>query len=565
MKKITSLIFRFLIFGILIICFSSCNQNKEENDKYTLFVYMSGNDLESETSAGSNAIDGFLNYGNPSNVDIYILTGGAKKWENELIPNDTVTLFNIKNKQLKIVEDYGNQSMGDKNTLVRFSNFMHSFEDTKKILMFWGHGSQYGICSDEKYSNNYLSYKDLSEGLQDNFFDLIIFNSCYSSNLDLLAYISDKAHYAIASEAAFPSLGFDYTKIISRLDNNKMNDMIDIGQGIIDDCFSKYNKSSLKDQLTLSLINLNELSDYLDTINSYVYSIYFDSINWIKSATKANNISDKGVDLIDLCEHFNPNDSFIQIIKSCVDYEIHGSKFDIGGIYIYYKDKVTKADLINYKNACFFDQYLKFLSAKKMYTEGVFIEFKTSLKDNDFLENCTIDQHSYIYSSLFSYSFIDDSNVICEDVLGINSYYNDENSLSYLTVDKQANFTLSLFDLDISYYYFSVEEEFSKTRITYYTDVIMNGKNGKLFFTYEYSDNKKYDGSYEILGFVEDTDDFKDLFINDIKIDDTFIVSGKEFKFSGEGIVRKYRDELVGMSINVYDIYGNKYSYIRTF
>ena len=74
MKKITSLIFRFLIFGILIICFSSCNQNKEENDKYTLFVYMSGNDLESETSAGSNAIDGFLNYGNPSNVDIYILS-----------------------------------------------------------------------------------------------------------------------------------------------------------------------------------------------------------------------------------------------------------------------------------------------------------------------------------------------------------------------------------------------------------------------------------------------------------------------------------------------------------
>ena len=180
-------------------------------------------------------------------------------------------IYEATNGQLDVVKDCGLLNMGDENTLKSFMTVVNGVKADKKVLLLWGHGSSYGICPDSLFGNDMLTYQELQSALYYNYFDLIIFNACYTANLDLITFVQNYAEYAIASEDVLPSLGYDYQAMLQLFDNNDGKDIEQIGKEIIDDTLAKYSNSSIKDTLTLSLVNLAKVRQYYVQINNCFY------------------------------------------------------------------------------------------------------------------------------------------------------------------------------------------------------------------------------------------------------------------------------------------------------
>lgn len=66
----------------------------------TWMVYIVGADLESEDGAASADLDEMLGSGNGKNLNVVVKTGGAKKWDNENIYEDTRQRWIIKNGKM---------------------------------------------------------------------------------------------------------------------------------------------------------------------------------------------------------------------------------------------------------------------------------------------------------------------------------------------------------------------------------------------------------------------------------------------------------------------------------
>ena len=144
-----------------------------EDESYALFVYMSGADLETDSGAASGVIEELLQADIAENVSVYLQTGGAQHWHNSAIPAEGSVRWEVRDGALRKMETYEEANMGDVQTLSGFVSFAEGVAAEKKVMLFWGHGSPYGICPDERFSDDALTYAELERALQVSFFDLV--------------------------------------------------------------------------------------------------------------------------------------------------------------------------------------------------------------------------------------------------------------------------------------------------------------------------------------------------------------------------------------------------------
>ena len=389
-KKIPILLCLLIFVGIIctIYFFNKDKFTYSKEGKRTIMIYMIGSDLESKYLAATKDIDEMINSDiNFDDVNILIYTGGAKKWHNGEIPNDKQALFKLEKDGLTKIEEYDSSSnMLDPKNLTFLLNYGYTNYETEFYdLIFWDHGAGpiYGYGYDEYNKLDSMSLEEIKQALSDSPFnggnklELIGFDACLMSSIEVASIVSDYADYMVASQEFEPGNGWDYSFL---KEVNDKTTSVDLGKKIID-YFDKYYSKTNTKGISLSLLKLSKV----ENINNYINDLFavvdddlvisFSSISRSRSYSKSfGRVSDDDyyydlVDLNDLIsklpEKYNEK---VSSLETALDDLIIYQKTDLentNGISIYFpydnKKEITR-NIQLYKEFGFAESYYKFIS-----------------------------------------------------------------------------------------------------------------------------------------------------------------------------------------------------------
>lgn len=324
----------FLVLGLLIVgLIVLLGINKEDDDDIivnekvnrTTMIYMVGSNLESDKGQGTNDINDIdFSKVDFENNNIIIITGGAKKWHNNIIKADETAIYKATKNGLEKLETYKLKNMGLSKTLSDFLNYTYkAFPAEKYDLIFWDHGSaMQGLESDE-LSNDNISLEELSIALKDSPFnsenkiETIIFQTCLMGSIETADIVDEYANYMVASEEVmYLSKLLDKWTFFSQL---KVEDNgLEIGKKFVDTYYNSminFNQLlSLNGQnrldLTYSVIDLSKIEELKKNLYSFFGSIdingNYNYISTIRAGLKAYGTDGADTfEMVDLYELVN--------------------------------------------------------------------------------------------------------------------------------------------------------------------------------------------------------------------------------------------------------------------
>ena len=236
-------------------------------DDVTIMVYMCGADLESRSAMATKDIQEMLSSSFGDNINLVIYTGGASKWQNNVVSSSTNQIFQVKNGRLNLLQDnLGNKVMTKPDTLSDFIKWTSDkFPANRNILIFWNHGggSTGGYGYDERFPTaGSMSLAGINQALKDGgvYFDFVGFDTCLMATVENALVVSNYADYLVASEETEPGVGWYYTDWLNALGKDTSMETIQIGKNIIDSYTAECARTCPGQKTTLSLIDLCELS-----------------------------------------------------------------------------------------------------------------------------------------------------------------------------------------------------------------------------------------------------------------------------------------------------------------
>ena len=206
---------------------------EQAKDEWTILVYMSGNNLESEDGSATEDLEEIASIsGQPSDVNVVVQAGGANSWKSKyssVIKASTRNRIHLKNKTY-VRDDSTTQAkenMGDEATLKSFIKWgIETYPADKIGLIFWNHGGAMGgCCGDEQFSDDYLMNDEIvrairaakSETGYTDKFEFIGYDCCLMQVQDIAGTNSEFANYMVASEASEWGYGWSYDLWIDKL------------------------------------------------------------------------------------------------------------------------------------------------------------------------------------------------------------------------------------------------------------------------------------------------------------------------------------------------------------
>ena len=241
---------------------------------FTLMVYFCGSDLESDYGCATSDINEIL-YGEPGDgLNVIIQTGGTTEWQNSVISADSVQRYSATGEGLTLIDDIGQQQVTSTDVLADFISFAKDYAPADRYgFIFWDHGggTLCGYGSDTNYDEAGMSIYDIVQGFDAAglSFDFIGFDCCLMSTIEDAQALTPYASYMIASEETEPGTGWYYTNFINQLNNDPGASVYDIASTIIND-YLDADVSYIDNGVTLSLIDLSQLSNVLDNFNTYL-------------------------------------------------------------------------------------------------------------------------------------------------------------------------------------------------------------------------------------------------------------------------------------------------------
>jgi len=310
---------KYIFLGLITILFtlSGCGsdstgngveKSKESNQTMLLGWYLTGSDLESDTSAAGTTdllelVAGYntLTKQQQESINLQVIFGGANKegWKGTKYADMACILQDAQdqvfgNDSCYLKEDL-NANMGDPATLANFLTYLETLGAyDKKMLNFWNHGGAYkGICYDENHNDDLLTLNELKNVFEDanSSFDLIGMDACLMANYSVAETLRKHANYLLASEELEPGHGWQYKDVITAIGEQDDKNITTIAKKMIDSFINSpdHNTTSGK---TLSLIDLTKvqaITDKFDRLNdSLVYSeisTFKPTVNAILNAT----------------------------------------------------------------------------------------------------------------------------------------------------------------------------------------------------------------------------------------------------------------------------------------
>jgi Clostripain family/FHA domain len=179
----------------------------------------------------------------------------------------------IKSDQLA---DLGEQNMGDPQTLVDFVSWgVQEFPAQRYALILWDHGSSWaGIAFDDTDGEKGISLPELDTALRTiqaqtgiDKLDMIGFDACLMSQLDVLQTIAPYGRVAVASAELEPNDGWAWDVWLKQLNQDPSQDPAKLAVAIVDS-YQQYYEAGNDDTVTLSAFDLEKIDRVRDGLGA---------------------------------------------------------------------------------------------------------------------------------------------------------------------------------------------------------------------------------------------------------------------------------------------------------
>lgn len=245
---------------------------------WTIFVYMSGSDLEELRGNGTRDIEEMIAASTGENVRFIVQTGGSTRWQNDYAGTENLGRFMVSGGKLTELAHASLDSMAKGSTLRNFLKWgIENYPAENMGLIFWGHGKGTvgGVCKDSLFDGKYLSLESINGALSETAalmtdkFEFIGFDNCYMATAEVADIAATYANYMIASEELEPADGWDYTVLGNLLGSDPHADWNTIAQTLCDGFIASNSTSREQNRMTLSVIDLSKLDDFLVKFDAF--------------------------------------------------------------------------------------------------------------------------------------------------------------------------------------------------------------------------------------------------------------------------------------------------------
>ena len=286
-----------------------------QTDTVTIMIYMCGTDLESKSGMASADLQEILAATYPDNVNVIVYTGGCKKWKINGIDNTNNQIYQIKNKQMLLLEkNMGNKTMTDPATLSEFIQYCaQKFPANRNELIFWDHGggSVSGYGYDEKKPNAAgMDLAGISKALKNGGvkFDFVGFDACLMATAETALMLNPYADYMIASEETEPGIGWYYTNWLTALGTDSSMPTVEIGKRIVDEFVGACAQKCPGQKTTLSVTDVAEfantvpsqLTAFAKSVSQLITDKNYQTVSDARYGAREFAASSK-IDQVDLC------------------------------------------------------------------------------------------------------------------------------------------------------------------------------------------------------------------------------------------------------------------------
>ncbi|SNU05824.1 hypothetical protein SAMN06297422_10539 [Lachnospiraceae bacterium] len=331
---------------------------------WTIFVYLCGTDLESQSGMGTDDLTEMMNASPSNKVRFVVQTGGTDGWNTSEVDDGMIQRFVVQAGNIEKVDEASLESMGRPDTLTDFLVWGTSeYPSEHQGLIMWDHGggSITGVCFDEKYSMDSITLMEMDSALlkctesSGRRFDFIGFDACLMGTVETANVLATYSDYMYGSEETEPGSGWDYTAIGDFLAKNPDSDAASLGKVVCDSFLEACKKQDDDSLTTLSVIDLSKVDSLLTSFNSFAKNMYdagedssyiAEIIRGIEGADNfgGNNKTEGYTNMVDmggLCEacegYADGADAVVKSIKDAVVYKVSGSTHpDASGLSIYY-------------------------------------------------------------------------------------------------------------------------------------------------------------------------------------------------------------------------------------
>lgn len=270
-----------------------------KDDTWLVYWYICGADnLEGEARFATRDIAEMQQVKLPPNVKVLIAAGSTQKWHHPTIKAEGHGIYLYSRNHLEKQVDWNvnpnepDTNMGDPDTLASFLRYGEdNFPADHRILIFQDHGGLSGICYDDSFNDDGLSYDELKIAFSSVYgsspeevpFELITFNACVSASYELANSIANFSCYMLGSEPSVNSVGWDFNSLFGALAGNSSMTGANLGKIICDSALKHYDDPdikgyNLKSTNAFSVIDLTKMSKLREA-----YEVYFD-----EALTRAN-------------------------------------------------------------------------------------------------------------------------------------------------------------------------------------------------------------------------------------------------------------------------------------
>lgn len=375
-----------------------------EEGSHALLIYMCGSNLESRNGAATKNIAEMLEAELPEKTQVFIQTGGTKKWRNYNIPADQSCRYKVKNGELCLLEQNSLVNMGESDSLSDF--LMWSYETCPAenySLILWDHGggSVKGVCYDENYGMDALSLPELKAALSDFYektggvLEFIGFDACLMATVETAFTVEPYAQNMVASEELEPSGGWNYKVLLENLGQPDFYEKL---------LTSYAEKSKDKDYYTLSHIDLSGFSVIADAVDGLIARMKTaESPRYVVSAV--NSAASFGTDGTDLYDLGNLLASFGVIdvgMENCISYVNGEHRSDATGLSIYFPID-DGGSLTEYCQCTPHSAYADYLTAFFTVKDEEKIHFKTYAENINEMLSFTLQDDSMDYVGRIEY------------------------------------------------------------------------------------------------------------------------------------------------------------------
>ncbi|MDE1482080.1 clostripain-related cysteine peptidase [Xenorhabdus bovienii] len=334
----------------LSVTFSMKNSHASSkiNDINTLFIYITGGDMESDFKMATDDIQEILSAKKPDNLNVIIQTGGALKWHLPQIKNNYIQRWKVVNNKLSLIDQLPNANMDESNTLSSFITWgLESFPSNSYHIFFWGHGlgAAGGYGGDENYGNKKMSINDMAlafknSSIKQTKFEIIGFDNCKMANIETAYALQSYGKYLVGSVDYTHKNGWNYKDIIESFD------LYSSSEAIASKILSSYVEQSItqndaSDDVQGSVINLNRIKDVAESVDRIFYKLssHIKDPNYINKIDRARKVTEDYEDKANMIDLYD----FIKNLK--VEFTKTLSDKDL----ISLENSISKSILLNIK------------------------------------------------------------------------------------------------------------------------------------------------------------------------------------------------------------------------